>query len=248
MPKTILITGASRGIGAATAFLAAQKGYQVAVNYRQNETAATAVVAAIEATGGIARAYRADVSIEQEVETLFQQVDQDFGALHALVNNVGILERQMRVEDMDAGRLQRVFQANVFSCFFCCREAVRRMSTKHGGSGGAIVNVSSIAAKTGSPNEYVDYAASKSAMDVLTIGLAKEVAMEGIRVNCVRPGAVYTDIHADGGEPERIERVKQAIPMQRGGQPEEIAHAILWLLSADSSYTSGALFDIAGGK
>lgn len=248
MKKVILITGASRGIGAATARLAAARGYAVCVNYRNNRAAADAVVADIEARGGEAIAVAADVAVESEVVRLFQTVDQRLGRLTALVNNAGILETQMRVEDMDAARLARVFAANVTSCFLCAREAVRRMSSKHGGSGGAIVNVSSAAARLGSAGEYVDYAASKGAVDTLTIGLAREVATEGIRVNAVRPGFIYTDIHASGGEPNRVDRIKDSVPMKRGGQPEEIAGAILWLLSDEASYATGTFIDLAGGR
>ncbi|HKY09566.1 MAG TPA: SDR family oxidoreductase [Candidatus Binatia bacterium] len=198
--------------------------------------------------GGAATAVRADVSVEADVLRLFKTVDDSLGPLTALVNNVGIVERQTRVENMDAARLNRVFAVNVTASFICAREAVRRMSTKHGGSGGAIVNVSSVAAKLGSPDEYVDYAAAKAAIDALTIGLAREVATEGIRVNAVRPGVVYTDIHASGGEPNRVERVKEHVPMRRGGQPEEIARAILWLLSDEASYSTGAILDVSGGR
>ena len=248
MKKVILITGASRGIGAATARLAAARGYAVCVNYRNNRAAADAVVADIEARGGEAIAVAADVAVESEVVRLFQTVDQSLGRLTALVNNAGILETQMRVEDMDAARLGRVFAANVTGCFLCAREAVRRMSRKHGGSGGAIVNVSSAAARLGSAGEYVDYAASKGAVDTLTIGLAREVATEGIRVNAVRPGFIYTDIHASGGEPGRVDRIKDTVPMKRGGQPGEIAGAILWLLSEEAAYATGTFIDLAGGR
>ena len=244
----ILITGASRGIGAATAKLAAQRGYAVCVNYRQNETAARKVVDEIVAAGGRAVAVGADISIESDVVRLFKTCDQALGRVSALVNNAGILETQMRVEQMDADRIRRVLATNVIGSFLCAREAVRRMSTQHGGAGGAIVNVSSGAAKVGSPGEYVDYAASKGAIDTFTIGLAKEVALEGIRVNAVRAGFIYTDLHASGGEPNRVERVKELVPMKRGGYPEEVANAILWLLSDEASYTSGSFIDVAGGK
>ncbi|WP_420147535.1 SDR family oxidoreductase [Spirosoma sp.] len=247
MQKTILITGGSRGIGAATAVLAAQKGYQVCINYLQNKEAALQVVDSINKQGGNAFAFQADVSQETDVLALFKAVDQ-FGPLTALVNNVGILETQMRVIDMSAERLQRVFTSNVISCFLCTREAIKRMSTRRGGMGGAIVNVSSIAARTGSPGEYVDYAASKGAMDAMTIGVSKEVADEGIRVNGVRPAFIYTDIHASGGEPGRVDRIKDSVPMKRGGQPEEVANAILWLLSDEASYSTGAFIDITGGR
>jgi len=248
MQKVIVITGASRGIGAATARLAAARGYAVCVNYLKNRAAADAVVADIEATGGRAIAVAADVAAEAAVVDLFNTVDAKLGTITALVNNAGILETQMRVDEMDAARLARVLTANVTSCFLCAREAVRRMSTRHGGSGGAIVNVSSAASRLGSAGEYVDYAASKGAVDTLTIGLAREVATEGIRVNAVRPGFIYTDIHASGGEPGRVDRVKVSVPMQRGGQPEEVAHAILWLLSDEASYATGTFIDLAGGR
>lgn len=244
----MLITGGSRGIGAATAKLAAERGYAVCISYVRNEAAADAVVDSIVSLGGTALAVRADVADADDVARLFRTVEEKLGRLDALVNNAGILETHMRVERMDAGRLQRVFAANVFGSFHCAREAVLRMSTARGGRGGAIVNVSSIAARLGSPNEYVDYAASKAAVDALTLGLAKEVAAEGIRVNAVRPGVVYTEIHASGGEPGRVDRVKSAVPMQRGGQPEEVARAILWLLSDEASYTTGTLLDVGGGR
>lgn len=248
MEKTILITGSSRGIGAATALLAAKQGYNVCINYLQNKKAAAQVVEEILKMGGKAVAYQADASSEADVISLFSKIDNDFGKLTALVNNSGILESQSRFEDIIPDRLQRVFNQNVMSCFLCSREAVKRMSTRFGGSGGVIVNVSSIAAKTGSPNEYVDYAMSKGAIDTLTIGLAREVAGEGIRVNAVRPGFIYTDIHASGGEPGRVDRIKQLIPMKRGGQPEEVARAIMWLVSDEASFSTGAFIDIAGGR
>jgi NAD(P)-dependent dehydrogenase (short-subunit alcohol dehydrogenase family) len=242
------VTGASRGIGAATARLAGARGYAVCVNYLHSEGPAAAVVDAVRQAGGRAAAIRADVSREGDVVRLFEEADAALGRVGALVNNAGMLEPQMRVETMDAARIARVLTANVVSAFLCAREAVRRMSTKHGGAGGAIVNVSSAAARLGAPGEYVDYAASKAAIDALTIGLAQEVATEGIRVNAVRPGVIYTDIHASGGEPGRVDRVKASVPMKRGGQPEEVAQAILWLLSDEASYTTGTIVDVSGGR
>jgi NAD(P)-dependent dehydrogenase (short-subunit alcohol dehydrogenase family) len=247
MNPVVIITGASRGIGAATARLAAERGYAVCVNYRRNHAAAASVVAALQATGARAIAVEADVSIEADVVRLFATCDRTLGVPSALVNNAGILERQMRVEAMNAGRLQRVFATNIVGPFLCAREAVRRMSTARGGAGGAIVNVSSGAARLGSPGEYVDYAASKGALDTLTIGLAREVAREGIRVNAVRAGFIYTEIHASGGEPGRVDRVKELAPMKRGGAPEEVARAILWLLSDEASFTTGSFIDATGG-
>ncbi len=243
-----MITGASRGIGAATATLAAEQGYAVCVNYLRNRAAADAVVDAIERAGGKAIAVAADVSVENDVVRLFETVDRTWGPLTALVNNAGILDRQMRVENMGAARLNRIFTTNITGYFLCAREAVRRMSTKHGGAGGAIVNVSSGAARLGSPGEYVDYAASKGAIDTMTIGLAQEVAAEGIRVNAVRPGYIYTDIHASGGEPGRVDRVKASVPMQRGGEAIEVARAILWLLSDEASFSTGTFIDVTGGR
>lgn len=247
MTETILITGASRGIGAATALLAAKKGFAVGVNYFKNEKAAEGVVNSIIKAGGKAKAYQADVSNETEVIKLFEQFDSDFGQVTALVNNAGILENQSRVESLDLNRLERVIKSNIISCFLCSKQAIKRMSTRNGGIGGAIVNVSSIASKTGSPHEYVDYAASKGAIDTFTIGLSKEVAEEGIRVNAVRPGFIYTDIHADGGEPGRVDRIKEKLPLKRGGTPEEVAQAIIWLLSGESSFSTGTFIDVAGG-
>lgn len=248
MNKVIVITGGSRGIGAATARLAASRGYAVCVNYHKNKAAADAVVGEIEANGGKAMAISADISLESDVKTLFRVVDAQLGPINALVNNAGILEKQMRVEDVDAARLNRIFSANVVGSFLCAREAVKRMSTKHGGQGGAIVNVSSAASRLGSAGEYVDYAASKGAIDTFTTGLSREVADEGIRVNAVRPAFIYTDMHADGGEPGRVDRIKEFLPMKRGGHPIEVANAILWLLSDEASYTTGTFIDLAGGR
>jgi NAD(P)-dependent dehydrogenase (short-subunit alcohol dehydrogenase family) len=248
MHRVVLITGAGRGIGAATATLAAQRGYSVCVNYRRNRDAAERVVATIAAAGGTAIAVAADVAVEADVVRLFETCDRSLGPPVALVNNAGIVEHQMRVEAMDAARLQRIFATNVVGAFMCAREAVRRMSIKRGGGGGVIVNVSSAAARLGSPGEYVDYAASKGAIDTLTIGLAGEVVDEGIRVNAVRPGIIETEIHASGGEPRRVDRVKAVIPMKRGGQAIEVARAILWLLSDEASYTTGAFIEVSGGK
>jgi len=244
----LLVTGGSRGIGAATARLAAERGYRVCVNYRQNRSAADEVVAAITAAGGAAIAVGADVASEPEVVRLFETVTAELGPIRVLINNAGILERQSRVEHIDAARLDRIFATNVRGAFVCAREAVRRMSTAHGGAGGAIVNVSSRAAQLGAPGEYVDYAASKAALDALTIGLAREVAGEGIRVNGVRAGIIYTDIHADGGEPGRVDRVGPTLPMQRGGHAIEVARAILWLASDEASYSTGTFIDVAGGR
>jgi len=246
--KVILITGGSRGIGAATARLAAERGYTVCVNYRTNAAAADQVVAGISAAGGKALAVGADVASEPDVVRLFETVDARLGPIAALINNAGILERQTRVEHIDAARLDRIFATNVKGAFLCAREAVRRMSTAHGGAGGAVVNVSSRAAQLGAPGEYVDYAASKAALDAMTIGLAREVAGEGIRVNGVRAGIIYTDIHADGGEPNRVDRLGPTLPMQRGGDAIEVARAILWLASDEASYSTGTFIDVAGGR
>lgn len=249
MPEGVLIiTGGGRGIGAATALLGASRGLSVCIAYRSNAGAAESVVQKITQGGGKALAVAADISRDEEIVRLFESVDSALGPLTGLVNNAGIIERQMRVEEMDGQRLSRVFATNVFGSFICAREATRRMSTRLGGKGGAIVNVSSAASRLGSPNEYVDYAAAKAAIDTFTVGLAKEVAADGIRVNAVRPGVIYTDIHASAGEPNRVDRVKSSVPMQRGGNAEEVAAAILWLLSAEASYVTGAILDVAGGR
>ncbi|MDQ0017186.1 NAD(P)-dependent dehydrogenase (short-subunit alcohol dehydrogenase family) [Variovorax boronicumulans] len=248
MNPVLLITGGGRGIGAATALLAAQRGYAVAVNYASNSMAADEVVRTIRAGGGTAIAVQADVGDEAQVIAMFEKVDAKLGRLTALVNNAGVVDLQARVDEMSVARLERMFRINVIGSFVCAREAVRRMSTKHGGEGGAIVNISSGAARLGSPGQYVDYAASKAAIDTLTIGLAKEVAEEGIRVNAVRPGLIDTEIHASGGMPDRAFELAPTVPMKRTGSPEEIAGAILWLLSAEASYTTMALLDVTGGR
>ena len=244
----MMVTGGGRGIGAATARLAAERGWAVCVNYRRDRAAAEALVGEIGAAGGRAVAVEADVAREADVLRLFDTAERELGPLGALVNNAGILERQGRLEDMEAARFERVLAVNVLGALICAREAVRRMSTRRGGRGGGIVNVSSMAARLGAPGEYVDYAASKGALDSLTIGLAREVAEDGIRVNAVRPGVIRTDIHASGGEPGRVERVKSGIPLKRGGEPREVAHAILWLLSDESSYSTGTFIDVSGGR
>lgn len=243
-----IITGGNRGIGAATAKLLANKGYRVCINYRSDEAAANAVVSELKSCGTTAIAVQADIGKEDDAVRLFEVVDQELGLITALVNNAGILLPQMRVEDMNANRINQILETNVTGAFLCCREAVKRMSTKHGGHGGAIVNVSSAASRLGSAGEYVDYAASKGAIDTLTRGLALEVADEGIRVNCVRPGFIHTDMHADGGEPDRVARLADSIPLKRGGTPEEVANAIFWLLSDEASYSTGSFIDLAGGR
>lgn len=247
MTGVLIVTGASRGIGAATAVLAARRGYRVCVNYRSDAKAALAVVRAIVDEGGDAIASEADVSRGTDVQRLFKTVDAELGVVSALVNNAGILEAQGRVDQIDEDRLRRVLMTNVAGQVLCAKEAVLRMSTAHGGRGGAIVNVSSAAARLGSPFEYVDYAASKGAVDTFSKGLALEVAGEGIRVNAVRPGFIHTDMHASGGDPERVDRLQQDLPMKRGGRPEEVAEAILWLLSDQASYVTGSFIDLAGG-
>lgn len=244
----ILITGGSRGIGAATARLAAAQGYDVALSYVSDEAAAASVVADIEAAGRRGLAVRTDVSDPAQVAVLFDAIDATFGRLDALVNNAGILSLQSRLEDLAFDRMQRVFAVNAIGPMLCAQQAIKRMSHRHGGHGGSIVNVSSAAARLGSPNEYVDYAASKGALETFTTGLAKELAREGIRVNCVRPGHIYTEMHASGGEPGRVDRVKDSIPMGRGGEPEEVARAILWLSGAEASFVTGTFLDVTGGK
>jgi len=246
--KVMLVTGGSRGIGAATARLAGARSYAVAVNYLRNQSAAEAIAAEIEAGGGRAIAIPGDVAIEGDVVRMFAALDRELGPVTALVNNAGILDKQQRVEAMDAARLARILATNVTGSFICAREAIKRMSTRHGGSGGAIVNLSSVAARLGAPGEYVDYAASKGAIDSFTVGLARELATDGIRVNAVRPGIIYTDIHASGGMPDRVERMKENIPMRRGGEASEVAEAILWLLSDQASYVTGSTIDVSGGR
>lgn len=246
--KLVLVTGASRGIGAATAKLFASKGYAVCVNYRADVNAANDVVDELRKLGVKSHSIQADVSKEDEVVRLFETIDKQLGQISVLVNNAGILLPQMRLVEMHAERINQILTTNVTSYFLCAREAIKRMSTEYGGTGGAIINVSSAAARLGSAGEYIDYAASKGAIDTLTRGLALELADEGIRVNCVRPGFIDTDMHADGGEPGRIERIKASIPMKRGGKPEEIANAIYWLASDKASYSTGSFIDIAGGR
>jgi NAD(P)-dependent dehydrogenase (short-subunit alcohol dehydrogenase family) len=248
MSNVMLITGASRGIGAATARLAAARGYAVAVNYRASKKAAEALVDAIAAAGGRAISIQGDVAVESDVKRLFETVDSELGRLAVLVNNAGILETRMRLDEMTPERWRRVLATNVVGSFLCAREAVRRMSTRHGGSGGAIVNVGSAASRLGSPNEFIDYAASKGAVDAMTTGLAKEVAREKIRVNVVRPGLIRTDIHASSGQPDRVERLQDAVPIGRAGEPEEVAEAILWLASDQASYVTGAFIDVSAGR
>ena len=248
MSKTVLITGGSRGIGAATALMAASQGYAVAVNFASNSLAADEVVRQIRAGGGQAIAVQADVASEREVTAMFEKIDARFGRLTALVNNAGVVDYTARVDAMTLERLQRMFAINVFGSFLCARQAVLRMSTRYGGAGGSIVNVSSAASRLGSPGQYVDYAAAKGAIDSFTLGLAKEVASEGIRVNAVRPGIIETEIHASGGLPDRAREVAPMVPMQRPGTAAEVAEAIMWLLSGQSSYATGALLDIAGGR
>ena len=245
--KVAIITGGGRGIGAATAQLFSREGYAVCINYKSNSESANRLAQEIIAEGGKCITVQADVSNENDVMRLFSTVDKQLGKLSVLVNNAGILKKQSRLEDMSADRINSILSNNVTSYFLCCREAVKRMSTLNGGLGGVIVNVSSTASRSGSPNEYIDYAASKGAIDTLTKGLSLEVAAEGIRVNCVRPGLIHTDMHADGGEPKRVERLQSIIPLQRGGETTEVAEAIYWLASDKSSFSTGNYLDLAGG-
>ena len=244
----ILITGGSRGVGAATARLAAAQGYDVAISYISNESAALAVAADVEAIGRQALPVRADSADPEQVVQLFDAVDRKFGRIDVLVNNAAMLARQSRLEDLGFERMQRIFAVNAIGPILCSQQAVKRMSHRHNGRGGVVINISSASARLGSPGEYVDYAASKGALETFTIGFAKEVAREGIRVNCIRPGHIYTEMHASGGEPGRVDRVKDSIPMGRGGQPEEVARAILWLASAEASFVTGTFLDVTGGK
>lgn len=248
MERVVLVTGASRGIGAATARLAAARGWSVAVNYTANEAAAKQVVDDVRAAGRRAVAIQADVSDEAQVVRMFEQVDAQLGRLTDLVNNAGVVDLAARVDEMSGQRLQRMFGINVIGSILCAREAIRRMSTRHGGPGGAIVNVSSAAARLGSPAQYVDYAAAKGAIDAFTLGLAKEVAAEGIRVNAVRPGLIETDIHASGGIPDRVKQLAPQVPMQRAGSADEVAQAIVWLMSQEASYTTMSLVEVSGGR
>lgn len=248
MVEVVIVTGGSRGIGAATALLAAQRGWAVGVGYRDDGDAATAVVAACKAAGAAAAAVQGDVADEADVVRLFDTVGSELGPVTGLVNNAGVVVGQGRVDELSTDRLRQVLAVNVFGAFLCAREAVRRMSTRHGGAGGCIVNVSSRAAVLGSPTEYVDYAASKAAVDTLTVGLAKEVAAEGIRVNAVRPGLIRTEIHARAGDPGRLDRIGSTVPMGRAGEPAEVAAAIVWLLSAEASYVTGTFIDVSGGR
>ncbi|AZV19057.1 MULTISPECIES: SDR family oxidoreductase [unclassified Mesorhizobium] len=246
--KVLLVTGGSRGIGAAICRFGSKAGYRVAVNYAANQDAADALVAEIEAAGGEAFAVKGDVGSEADIVAMFEAVDRAYGRLDAFVNNAGIVDVKARVDEMDVSRLERMMRINVVGSFLCAREAVKRMSTRHGGSGGSIVNISSAAATLGSPGEYVDYAASKGAIDTFTIGLAREVALEGIRVNAVRPGIIDTDIHASGGQPDRVERFRDLLPMKRAGTVDEVAGAVLYLLSDAASYTTGAILNVSGGR
>jgi NAD(P)-dependent dehydrogenase (short-subunit alcohol dehydrogenase family) len=248
MEQVILVTGGSRGIGAATCRLAAARGWAVAVNYTSDARAADEVVRDIQGAGGNAISVRADVAQEDQVLAMFETVDARLGRLTGLVNNAGVVDVAARVDEMSTQRLQRMFAINVIGSMVCAREAVRRMSTRHGGAGGAIVNLSSAAARLGAPGQYVDYAAAKGAIDSFTLGLAKEVAAEGIRVNAVRPGLIETEIHASGGIPDRVQQLAHLVPMQRGGSAAEVAEAIVWLLSPQASYTTMSLVDVSGGR
>jgi len=248
MSKVLLITGASRGIGAETARLAAERGYALCLNYLNSHDAVAKLAASLVGDGHHVLTCQANVGVESEVMAMYQAIDREFGRLDALVNNAGVLEQQSDLVDMSRERWQRILDVNVIGSFLCAREAVRRMSTLHGGRGGAIVNLSSRAADLGAAHEYIDYAASKGAIDAMTIGLAREVGDQGIRVNAVKPGLIYTDIHADSGEAGRVDRLKTGVPMQRGGLPIEVAESILWLLSDASSYTSGSFIDVSGGR
>lgn len=248
MDQVLLVTGGSRGIGAATALLAASKGYAVAINYTANSLAADEVVRQIRAAGGTAITVQADVAQEDQVLAMFEKVDAKLGRLTALVNNAGVVDTTQRIDEQSLARWRRMFEINVFGTLLCAREAVRRMSTRHGGTGGAIVNLSSVAATLGAAGQYVDYAAAKGAVDVFTVGLAREVAAEGVRVNAVRPGVIDTEIHASGGQPGRAQRLASQIPLQRPGTAQEVANAIVWLLSGEASYATGSILDVTGGR
>jgi NAD(P)-dependent dehydrogenase (short-subunit alcohol dehydrogenase family) len=248
LEQVLLVTGASRGIGAATAKLGAQRGYAIAVNFANNRAAADDVVQSIRQSGGRAFPVQADVAHEDQILAMFEQIDRELGRVTALVNNAGVVDISQRVDEMSFARIKRMFDINVIGTMLCAREAIKRMSTRHGGAGGAIVNVSSAASRLGSPGQYVDYAAAKGAVDAFTLGLAKEVAAEGIRVNAVRPGLIETDIHASGGIPDRVKQLAHLVPMQRGGTAEEVAESILWLLSPQASYVTMSLIEVSGGR